>query len=58
MIMYELSYFSKASTNIQYNDLKDILESSRNFNEAQNISGCLLHYNNQFVQLVEGEKIS
>jgi Sensors of blue-light using FAD len=54
--MYELLYCSLASPNLATDDISDILQSSREWNSKHNITGCLLYYNNQFIQIIEGEK--
>lgn len=54
-MLYELIYRSDAKGNIEENDIQDILNTARSFNEANNITGCLLFNNNQFLQLLEGE---
>ena len=37
-------------------DVSKILKNSRQFNSENNITGCLLYYNNEFLQILEGEK--
>lgn len=54
--MYELIYLSKASTDINQSKIEDILSSSREFNAQNNLSGCLIYHNSQFLQLLEGQK--
>lgn len=54
-MLYELIYRSKAKSNIGEEALKDILETARAFNNSENITGCLLFHDNQFLQLLEGE---
>lgn len=54
-MLYELIYRSKAADNITENDLREILEIARTFNGQNNITGCLLYSNKQFLQLLEGE---
>ena len=34
----------------------DILEKARDYNERNNITGCLLYHNQEFIQILEGEK--
>lgn len=55
-MLYEIIYCSMASANITENDIKDILETSRKYNELHEITGCLLFYDNQFLQLLEGPR--
>ena len=54
--MYELVYCSESEPNLKYNDILNIVKMAREFNKKNNITGCLLFYNNQFVQIIEGEK--
>ena len=54
-MLYELIYRSKASDNITNNDLKEILDVARKFNSKNDITGCLLYNNKQFLQLLEGD---
>lgn len=49
-------YYSTASPNLSINDILSILENSRDFNSKNEITGCLLYHNNEFVQLIEGEE--
>ena len=54
-MLYELIYRSDAMPNISEKDIENILSTARGFNEANEITGCLLFNNNQFLQLLEGE---
>ena len=54
--MYELIYCSSSSNDLNSDDLKDILNTARTFNTKNNITGCLLYYKNEFIQILEGEK--
>jgi hypothetical protein len=54
--MYELVYCSQAESNVMYDDILNILKMSRESNSKNNITGCLLFYKKQFVQIIEGEK--
>jgi hypothetical protein len=54
--MYELVYRSVAVENITADDILDILNEARDFNAKHDIAGCLLFFNNEFVQILEGEK--
>lgn len=56
--MYELLYCSSASPDLTADDISDILKTSREWNSHHEITGCLLYYNNQFIQIIEGEKQS
>jgi hypothetical protein len=54
--MYELVYRSVAVDNIKPSDMQDILSEAKEFNSKHSITGCLLFFNNEFVQILEGEK--
>jgi hypothetical protein len=54
--MYELIYRSVAKPNLNADDIAKILETARNFNSKNEITGCLLFHNNEFIQIIEGEK--
>lgn len=49
-------YYSTASPDLSINDILNILENSKDFNSKNEITGCLLYHNNEFVQLIEGEE--
>jgi hypothetical protein len=53
---YQLIYHSLAIQTLEFYDIEAILASSRAFNAAHDISGCLLYYNHEFVQLLEGNE--
>jgi len=54
--MFQLVYCSEAIENIEQNDIDAILETALGFNAENNITGCLLFHNGEFIQLLEGEK--
>jgi len=54
--MYELVYCSKASPDLTHEDILSILETAKKFNSENNITGCLLYYNQEFAQILEGER--
>lgn len=54
--MFELVYCSVASENLAAEDIDDVLITSRRFNKANDITGCLLYFNGQFLQVLEGKK--
>lgn len=54
--MYELIYHSKARPNVAFQDIKDILNSAQLFNSKNNVTGCLLYHNHEFIQVLEGEQ--
>jgi Sensors of blue-light using FAD len=54
--MYELMYYSTAKQHINEEDIANILNTARDFNLKSGITGCLLFHNNDFIQLLEGDK--
>lgn len=54
--MYEVTYYSIAKQAIASTDIAAILTASREFNAKNEITGCLLYYKNQFIQILEGDK--
>lgn len=54
--MYELIYCSNAHSNLKDEDISDILGKARDFNFKNGITGCLLLHNNEFIQILEGDK--
>ena len=54
--MYELIYCSSSSNDLNSDDLEDILNTARTFNTKNDITGCLLYYKSEFIQILEGEK--
>ena len=54
--MFELVCCSKASPSLTMDDIRAILDTANQFNDAHDITGCLLYYNNEFVQLLEATK--
>ena len=54
--MFELLYCSSARQDLTPDDITDILNTSRTWNFTYNITGCLLYYDKQFIQIIEGDK--
>ncbi|MFM9945344.1 MAG: BLUF domain-containing protein [Bacteroidia bacterium] len=54
--MFELVYRSKAIDEIKEQDIVNILAISRKFNAENEITGCLIFFNNRFIQILEGNK--
>jgi hypothetical protein len=54
--MYELIYCSVAKQALTDEDIADILEKSRDYNSKNDVTGCLLFHNNEFIQILEGDK--
>ncbi|WP_157716524.1 BLUF domain-containing protein [Roseivirga ehrenbergii] len=48
-------YHSKTTSNIEDYEIENILKTARKFNTTNNITGCLLFHNNQFLQILEGD---
>jgi hypothetical protein len=53
--MYELIYCSIANQNLKEEDILGILEKARDFNTKNDITGCLLLNNNEYIQILEGD---
>lgn len=56
--LVELSYLSEAISDMSFLGLMRLLESARAFNHQNGISGILLYDNQQFGQIIEGERAS
>ena len=54
--MYQLTYCSKASIDVNEEAIEDILETARKRNETLGVTGCLVFHKQAFVQIIEGEK--
>ncbi len=54
-MLFELIYRSEASPDVSDDDLLNILSKARSFNAENNLTGCLLYNNRNFVQILEGE---
>ncbi len=54
-MLTHLMYHSISSSDNTEQDIQDILESSRKNNKLRNITGCLIHRKDEFVQILEGE---
>ena len=54
--MFHLVYTSTATHPIEREALFDLLRQSRDRNRQNQISGLLLHKNDQFIQVLEGEE--
>lgn len=53
--MFELVYCSTGSS-VGPKDITDILKTSRTFNLKNDITGCLLYHNDEFIQILEGNQ--
>ncbi|MBC7409379.1 MAG: BLUF domain-containing protein [Arcicella sp.] len=56
--MYELLYSSIAKPDLAGEDILDILKTSQEFNLKYNITGCLLYFDKEFIQILEGDEQS
>lgn len=52
----QLIYHSFAIPTLTEQDIQDILQVARSFNGENNITGCLLFYQSEFLQILEGDK--
>ncbi len=55
-MLYHLSYTSTQAQDMNPADLKAILEEARSANDRNNITGLLLHRDDAFLQVLEGEQ--
>lgn len=56
MEFFQLTYQSKAVSSLDESDLSAILEIAIKNNLTHDITGCLVYYNGNFVQILEGTK--
>lgn len=54
--MFCTIYRSTANPAIKQSQICDLLEQAKDFNRANDITGCLLFYNHEFVQYIEGDE--
>ncbi len=54
--MFCIVYRSIQNPVIGQTEIRSLLEQAKDFNRANEITGCLLSYNNEFVQYLEGSK--
>jgi len=57
-LYYQITYISDSLSNTTSTIIDEILETSRINNNKANITGCLIYYNNKFIQLLEGDEES
>lgn len=55
--MFCLVYSSTASPAFGKTQIQEMLEKARAHNRGDNITGCLLYYNGEFLQYLEGNQI-
>ncbi|QWD68692.1 BLUF domain-containing protein [Polynucleobacter sp. VK25] len=56
--LVELSYLSEAVSDMSFLGLMRLLESARAFNQKHGVTGILFYDNQQFAQIIEGERAS
>ncbi|WP_435654109.1 BLUF domain-containing protein [Cellulophaga baltica] len=54
--MFELTYKSVATSELTKADILAIRDIAIKTNELHNITGCLVFYNNHFIQILEGKE--
>ncbi len=54
--IYEITYCSVASQDLGVEDIENILHEAEKRNSENNVTGCLLYHNQEFIQILEGEK--
>lgn len=54
--MYSIIYKSKAKPDFNSEAIFKMLLNAKNFNRKKDISGCIVYYDNQFIQLIEGQE--
>ncbi|MBL0358202.1 MAG: BLUF domain-containing protein [Chitinophagaceae bacterium] len=54
--MFQLIYCSIARPGLEEADIKNIISISRAYNAAHDITGCLLYYDKEFIQILEGDQ--
>jgi Sensors of blue-light using FAD len=55
-MLIELIYHSLSRQSVSEEAIRQILKTSKDFNSKNDISGYLLYYQNEFLQIIEGEK--
>ena len=53
---YSIIYQSKAQENLSITEIDSMLLKAKRFNKANDITGCIMYFNDQFIQILEGEK--
>lgn len=56
--MFSIVYRSIASPAFDKAKIKEMIERARRFNKKNHITGCLLFYNGEFVQYLEGKQVT
>ncbi len=55
--MFNLVYRSRASAHFGQTQILEMLEQARNFNKKSNVTGCLLYFQGEFLQYLEGDQV-
>ena len=55
-MVFQLVYHSIAERSLTAQHIQDILHAARTFNKQHQITGCLLFYKREFLQMLEGEE--
>jgi hypothetical protein len=56
--MYQIVYVSEAAVPFSPNDLRELLTIARRKNMIAGVTGMLVHYVNQFLQVLEGDAVN
>lgn len=54
--MYELTFESFSKKGLTSAEMDELLETSRMINDKNEVTGCLIHYNRRFIQILEGNQ--
>ena len=54
--MYRIIYLSAADESVSENELESLLKKSKTYNNANDITGILLHIDGDFIQVLEGDE--
>jgi hypothetical protein len=54
--MFSIIYRSTGNPDLTAKDISKILETARDFNKKNGITGCLIYHNHSFIQVLEGDK--
>lgn len=55
-MLYEIMSCSVAAEDITRDDILEIYQNSKKYNAEHDITGCLLYYNHNFLQVLEGPR--
>ena len=57
-MVYSIIYKSKSKKSFHIDEIRKMLSKAKRFNKVNNITGIILYYKQQFIQLIEGDKKS